>query len=87
MGLKAIDDCDSYLEGMGLDPSMGNLPCFLQHFNMWRSPVALRDIPTVRGLCLSPYLGHAALMLLDSNTVQLYQDSLFHKQPGDGWTP
>jgi hypothetical protein len=86
MGLETIEDCESYLEGLGLDPSMGDLP-FLQHFNAWRSPDASRDVPTVRGLCLSPYLGRAASMLLDSNTVRLYQDSLFHKRPGDGWTP
>ncbi|KAL3827056.1 hypothetical protein ACHAXA_007563 [Cyclostephanos tholiformis] len=70
---------------LGHDPNSGDLP-FLQHFNAWRSTNVLSDVPTIRELYLSPYMARAASVLLDSHTVRLYQDSLFIKRPGDGWT-
>jgi len=85
-GLESIEECEAFLESLGIDPSSGDLP-FLQHFNAWRAPDAANIVPTVRGLCLSPYLARAASILLDAPTVRLYQDSLFHKRAGDGWTP
>lgn len=79
---KTVEDCRDLIESLGLDSK--DLP-FLQHFNTWRAVNA--NAPTVRKLCLSAYLAQSASMLLDSPTVRLYQDSLFHKRPGDGWTP
>ena len=70
------------LESLGM--ANGDLP-FLQFFNTWRAKDS--NAPTVRQLCLSPYLAQAASILMDSPTVKLYQDSLFHKRAGDGWTP
>ena len=54
---------------------------FLQHFNTWR------HLPSVHTLVHSPILTQAAKELMDVKTVKLYQDSLFHKRPGDGPTP
>ncbi|KAL3805078.1 hypothetical protein HJC23_003306 [Cyclotella cryptica] len=79
---KTVEECQDLIESLGLDAK--DLP-FLQHFNTWRAVNA--NAPTVRKLCLSPYLARSASILLDSPTVRLYQDSLFHKRPGDGWTP
>lgn len=78
--LKTVDDCQDMMESLGLEAS--DLP-FMQHFNVWRNANAL----AVRELCLSSYLAEAASILLDAPTVRLYQDSLFHKRPSDGWTP
>ena len=85
-GLESVEECEAFLESLGI--SSGDMP-FLQHFNAWRSPEACRTVPSVvRDLCLSPYLAQTASILLDSPTVRLYQDSLFHKRAGiDGWTP
>lgn len=80
--LKTIDDCRDMMESLGMDRS--DLP-FMQHFNIWRDENA--NAPALRNLCLSPYMAQSASILLDSPTVRLYQDSLFHKRPGDGWTP
>lgn len=44
-------------------------------------------LPTVRELCLSPYLAQTASTLLNVPSVRLYQDSIFHKRAGDSWTP
>jgi len=86
------------LESLGVDPLGGDLP-FLQHFNSWRAADNNDDkdndnnksssaLTTVRKLCLSSYLAQTASILLDTPTVRLYQDSLFHKRAGiDGWTP
>ena len=49
------------------------------------TPPAL--LPTVRELCLSPYLAQTASALLNCKTIRLYQDSIFHKRAGDAWTP
>mmetsp|Transcript_17875 Transcript_17875/g.43001 ORF Transcript_17875/g.43001 Transcript_17875/m.43001 type:complete len:296 (-) Transcript_17875:346-1233(-) len=85
--LRSVEDCMDLLESLGMDPTAGDLP-FLQHFNTWRSPSARNnDLPAVRTLCLSPHLAKTASVLLDAPTVRLYQDSLFHKRAGDGWTP
>ncbi|KAL7538476.1 hypothetical protein ACHAXR_008570 [Thalassiosira sp. AJA248-18] len=84
--LKSIQECQDLLESLGMDPSSGDLP-FLQHFNAWRAPDAMTTTPGARELCLSPYLAQSASILLDSSTIRLYQDSLFHKRAGDGWTP
>jgi len=83
--LKGIEECQDLLESLGIDPLSGDLP-FLQHFNTWRAP-AHSNTPTVKNICLSPYLAETASMLLNTPTVRLYQDSLFHKRAGDGWTP
>ncbi|KAL7516806.1 hypothetical protein ACHAWX_001781 [Stephanocyclus meneghinianus] len=79
---KTVEDCRDLIESLGLDSK--DLP-FLQHFNTWRAVNA--NAPTVRKLCLSAYLAQSASILLDSPTVRLYQDSLFHKRQEDGWTP
>ena len=87
--LKSVQECQDLLESLGLDPLSGDLP-FLQHFNTWRSsPSGSNDnkTPTVRKLCLSSYLAQSASILLNAPTIRLYQDSLFHKRVGDGWTP
>mmetsp|Transcript_1912 Transcript_1912/g.2983 ORF Transcript_1912/g.2983 Transcript_1912/m.2983 type:complete len:461 (-) Transcript_1912:1350-2732(-) len=81
-GLEDIEACQDMLESLGM--ANGDLP-FLQFFNTWRAKDS--NTPTVRQLCLSPYLAQAASILMDSPTVKLYQDSLFHKRAGDGWTP
>lgn len=80
--LEDVDACQDMLESLGM--ANGDLP-FLQFFNTWRAKDS--NTPTVRQLCLSPYLAQAASILMDSKTVKLYQDSLFHKRAGDGWTP
>jgi hypothetical protein len=91
--LTTAEECQELLESFGIDPFDGDLP-FLQHFNIWRSSSSNSDgenniTPTtiVRNVCLSPYLAHAASILLDAPSIRLYQDSLFHKRIGDGWTP
>lgn len=80
--LKTIVDCQDMIESLGLEAT--DLP-FMQHFNIWRD--AKVNSHAVRKLCLSSYMAEAASILLDAPTVRLYQDSLFHKRPGDGWTP
>ena len=80
--LDNIEACQDMLESLGMDS--GDLP-FLQFFNTWRATES--NTHAVRQLCLSPYLAQAASILMDSPTVRLYQDSLFHKRAGDGWTP
>lgn len=81
--IGSIVECQEFIESLGMDP-LSDLP-FLQHFNTWRTEKS--NTPTVRELCLSPYLAESASILMDVPTVRLYQDSLFHKRPGDGWTP
>lgn len=91
--LKSIEECHDLLESLGMDPMSGDLP-FLQYFNTWRAPPAPdandnnsdkanTSTPTVRRLCLSPYLAHTASILLNTPTIRLYQDSLFHKRAGE----
>jgi hypothetical protein len=80
--MKTINECQDMMESLGLEAS--DLP-FMQHFNVWRNINA--DAPMTRELCLSSYMAQSASILLDSPTVRLYQDSVFHKRPGDGWTP
>ncbi len=80
--IDTIESCQDMLESLGIERV--DLP-FLQYFNTWRATDS--NTPTVRELCLSPYLAQAASILMDSPTVRLYQDSLFHKRAGDGWTP
>ena len=75
---RTVEDCCSALERMGVPSS--SLP-FLQHFNAWRV------LPTARRVATSPRLASAAALLLDVPSVRLYQDSVFHKRPGDGPTP
>jgi len=96
--LASVEECQEMLESLGVDPLGGDLP-FLQHFNSWRAADNNDDkdndnnksssaLTTVRKLCLSSYLAQTASILLDTPTVRLYQDSLFHKRAGiDGWTP
>ena len=86
--LTTAEECQDLLESFGIDSFDGDLP-FLQHFNAWRSSdeASSNMTPTVRRLCLSPYLARAASILLDVPSIRLYQDSLFHKRVGDGWTP
>ncbi len=84
--LGRIEECQDFLESLGIDPT-ADLP-FLQHFNTWRKSSSDELVcPTVTELCLSPYLAQTASVLMDCSKVRLYQDSLFHKRPGDGWTP
>jgi ectoine hydroxylase-related dioxygenase (phytanoyl-CoA dioxygenase family) len=85
--LHSVEECITYLEEMlGLDITE-DIP-FLQYFNTWRSSSSSSTLlPTVRQLCLSPYLAHTACTLLNCNTVRLYQDSIFHKRACDAWTP
>jgi ectoine hydroxylase-related dioxygenase (phytanoyl-CoA dioxygenase family) len=52
---------------------------FLQYFNTWR------HITDVQKLAFD--LGHTASVLMDVQTVRLYQDALFWKRAGDGATP
>ena len=80
--LDNIESCQDMLESLGIERV--DLP-FLQYFNTWRATDS--NTPIVRELCLSPYLAQAASILMDSSTVRLYQDSLFHKRAGDGCTP
>lgn len=80
--LEDIEACHDMLESLGI--VNGDLP-FLQFFNTWRAKDS--NTPSVRELCLSSYMAKAASILMDSPTVKLYQDSLFHKRAGDGWTP
>ena len=80
--LESVEACQDMLESLGL--VNGDLP-FLQFFNTWRAKGS--NTPTVRQLCLSPYLAQAASILMDATTVRIYQDSLFHKRAGDGPTP
>jgi len=84
--LDSIEKCHDFLESLGMDPTT-DLP-FLQYFNTWRTSSSNVPVcPTVTDLCLSQYLAHTASVLMDCSSVRLYQDSLFHKRPGDGWTP
>jgi hypothetical protein len=53
---------------------------FMQLFNLWRKS------SIVRSLALHPDLGRIASQLLGVDSVRLYQDSLFVKQPGNGAT-
>jgi hypothetical protein len=78
--MKTVEECQDLIESLGLEST--DLP-FLQHFNTWRA----ENATTVKKLCLSAYLAQSASVLLDTPTVRLYQDSLFHKRRGDGWTP
>ena len=73
--LTTAEECQELLESFGIDPFDGDLP-FLQHFNIWRSSSSDSDggknlTPTtiVRNLCLSPYLAHAASILLDESAI------------------
>lgn len=87
--LKTVEDCQDLLESLGLDTFSGDLP-FLQHFNTWRSSSPdnnKNQTPTVRELCLSTCMAEAASILINTPTIRLYQDSLFVKRVGDGWTP
>jgi len=81
--LKSIEECQGMLESLGIDTS-NDLP-FLQHFNTWRA--STNSTSSVRKLCLSHYMAQTASILLNTPTVRLYQDSLFHKRVGDGPTP
>jgi ectoine hydroxylase-related dioxygenase (phytanoyl-CoA dioxygenase family) len=85
--LHTVEECMTYLEEMlGMDITE-DIP-FLQYFNTWRvSSTTTLLLPTVRQLCLSPYLAQTACTLLNCNTVRLYQDSIFHKRASDTWTP
>jgi len=82
--LKSIEECQDMLESLGIDTS-NDLP-FLQHFNTWRASTN-NSTPAVRKLCLSHYMAQTASILLNTPTIRLYQDSLFHKRVGDGPTP
>jgi len=73
-----IEECINALHG--LDVPADSLP-FLQHFNVWKV------VPAARRIAKSTRLADAAATLLDVPSVKLYQDSIFHKRPGDGPTP
>ena len=83
--LKSIEECQDMLESLGIDTS-NDLP-FLQHFNTWRASTINNSTSSGRKLCLSHYMAQTASILLNTPTVRLYQDSLFHKRVGDGPTP
>jgi len=82
--LQSIEECQDMLESLGID-TLNDLP-FLQHFNTWRASTN-NSTSSVRKLCLSHYMAQTASILLNTPTVRLYQDSLFHKRVGDGPTP
>jgi serine/threonine protein phosphatase PrpC/ectoine hydroxylase-related dioxygenase (phytanoyl-CoA dioxygenase family) len=73
-----VEACIEALIDVGIPAE--SLP-FLQHFNAWKSVVSARSVAK------SARLAHAAATLLDVPSVRLYQDSIFHKRPGDGPTP
>ena len=73
-----VEECIEALTSVGIPAD--SLP-FLQHFNTWKS------VASARSVAKSARLAHAAATLLDVPSVRLYQDSVFHKRPGDGPTP
>ena len=73
-----VEECIEALTSVGIPAD--SLP-FLQHFNTWKS------VASARSVAKSARLAHAAATLLDVPSVRLYQDSIFHKRPGDGPTP
>ena len=73
-----VEECIEALTNVGVPAD--SLP-FLQHFNAWKY------VATARSVAKSARLAHAAATLLDVPSVRLYQDSIFHKRPGDGPTP
>ena len=73
-----IEECIEVLTNVGVPAD--SLP-FLQYFNAWK------HVATARSVAMSARLAHAAAALLDVSSVRLYQDSIFHKRPGDGPTP
>jgi ectoine hydroxylase-related dioxygenase (phytanoyl-CoA dioxygenase family) len=72
-----VQDCRKELSQLGVPDDY--LP-FLQFFNNWTSlPSVYHDVVL--------QLAETAAMLMDVESVRLYQDSLFWKRPGDGPTP
>jgi len=69
----SVRTCTEALRRRGV-PADG-LP-FLQHFNLWRT------VPAVREVATSPELCRAAADLMGVRGVRLYQDALFHKRGG-----
>ena len=73
-----VEECIGALTNVGIPAD--SLP-FLQHFNTWKS------VASACSVAKSARLASAAATLLNVPSVRLYQDSIFHKRPGDGPTP
>ena len=73
---RSVAECQCALLELGASPD--EVP-FLQYFNTWR------EIPAV--LDMARDLASTASVLLDCDSIRLYQDSLFFKRAGDGPTP
>ena len=73
---RTVQDCRKELSRLGVPDD--SLP-FLQYFNSWTSQPSVYDVVLK--------LAETAAILMDVESVRLYQDSLFWKRPGDGPTP
>ena len=73
---KTVAECQGALLELGSSPE--EVP-FLQYFNTWR------ELPSV--LDVARDLAATASVLMDCDSIRLYQDSLFWKRAGDGPTP
>jgi ectoine hydroxylase-related dioxygenase (phytanoyl-CoA dioxygenase family) len=74
---RTVQDCRKELARVGVPDDY--LP-FLQYFNCWTSlPSVYNDVVL--------QLAETAAILMDVDSVRLYQDSLFWKRPGDSPTP
>lgn len=74
---QSVQDCRKELTRLGVPDDY--LP-FLQYFNNWTY------LPTVYNHAILK-LAETAAILMDVESVRIYQDSLFWKRPGDGPTP
>jgi hypothetical protein len=72
-----VKDCRKELSRLGVPDDY--LP-FLQYFNNWTSLPSVYNDAVVK-------LAETAAILMDVESVRLYQDSLFWKRPRDGPTP
>lgn len=73
---RTVKACRKELSRLGVP---GDYLPFLQYFNNWMS------LPAVYRLVVK--LAETAAVLMNVESVRLYQDSLFWKRPGDGPTP
>jgi ectoine hydroxylase-related dioxygenase (phytanoyl-CoA dioxygenase family) len=73
---QTVVECQRTLADLGASPV--DVP-FLQYFNTWRT------LPEV--LEIAKDLAPIAAILLDCDSIRLYQDSVFWKRAGDGPTP
>jgi hypothetical protein len=74
---QSVKDCRRELSKLGVPDDY--LP-FLQYFNNWTSLPSVYNDAVLK-------LAETAAILMDVESVRLYQDSLFWKRPGDGPTP